>query len=69
MVFAATPPHDGTLQSTYTLPYHLCYRLPELMTLEDGAMIEPLAVAVHAVTRIGELRGNQSKTVIFSYHV
>ena len=30
---------------------------PEDMTFEEGAMIEPLAVAVHAVERIGDVEG------------
>lgn len=31
--------------------------LPESMSLDEGAMIEPLAVAVHAVRRAGEVAG------------
>lgn len=31
--------------------------LPEHTSLEDGAMIEPLAVAVHAVKKAGEVKG------------
>ncbi len=31
--------------------------LPDSMSLEEGAMIEPLAVAVHAVRRAGEIAG------------
>ena len=31
--------------------------LPEDMSLDDGAMIEPLAVAVHAVRQAGDMRG------------
>lgn len=31
--------------------------LPETMSLEEGAMIEPLAVAVHAVRRAGDVAG------------
>lgn len=31
--------------------------LPDEMTMEEGAMIEPLAVAVHAVQRAGDVRG------------
>lgn len=31
--------------------------LPESMSLEEGAMIEPLAVAVHAVRRAGDVTG------------
>lgn len=33
--------------------------LPETMSLDDGAMIEPLAVAVHAVRRAGDVRGQK----------
>ncbi|KAF2273472.1 GroES-like protein [Westerdykella ornata] len=47
MAFAATPPYDGTLARYYTLPEDLCYRIPETMSLEEGALIEPTAVAVH----------------------
>ena len=50
MAFAATPPYDGTLTKFYRLPEELCYKLPDHVTLEEGALIEPLAVAVH-ITR------------------
>lgn len=33
--------------------------LPEDMSWEQGAMIEPLAVAVHAVRRVGDIRGKK----------
>ena len=29
------------------MPADFCYKLPETMTLEEGALIEPLAVGVH----------------------
>ncbi|OQD91032.1 hypothetical protein PENANT_c001G05579 [Penicillium antarcticum] len=51
MAFAATPPYDGTLAKYYRLPEDLCYRIPESMTLEQGALVEPLSVAVHLVRR------------------
>ena len=47
--FAATPPIDGTLARYYAVPADFCYKLPSHMTLEEGALIEPLAVAVHVV--------------------
>ena len=47
MRFAATPPYDGTLAKYYTLPEDFCYKLPESVPLEHGAVVEPLAVAVH----------------------
>jgi D-xylulose reductase len=49
MGFAATPPYDGTLARYYVLPEDYCYLLPDTMSLEEGALIEPLAVAVHIV--------------------
>ena len=53
MAFAATPPYDGTLCKYYPLPEDLCYKLPDHVTLEEGALIEPLSVAVHIVKQAG----------------
>ena len=36
--------------------------LPEGMGLDEGAMIEPLAVAVHAVRRAGDVTGQDRKS-------
>ncbi|OJA13789.1 hypothetical protein AZE42_00520 [Rhizopogon vesiculosus] len=63
IVFAATPPTDGTLARYYRLPSDLAYPLPPNLSLEDGAMMEPLSVAVHAVSKLGALRSNQSVAV------
>ncbi|CAI7581546.1 unnamed protein product [Penicillium pancosmium] len=49
MAFAATPPYDGTLAKYYTLPEDFCYKLPEALSLQEGALMEPLSVAVHIV--------------------
>ncbi|RMZ81927.1 hypothetical protein DV738_g2015, partial [Chaetothyriales sp. CBS 135597] len=49
MTFAATPPHDGTLAKYYVLPEDFCYKLPDHVSLQEGAALEPLAVAVHIV--------------------
>ena len=38
IVFAATPPYDGTLAKYYVLPADIAYKLPDSLTLEDGAM-------------------------------
>ncbi|PQE03227.1 alcohol dehydrogenase -like domain-containing protein [Rutstroemia sp. NJR-2017a BBW] len=47
MHFAATPPIDGTLAGFYSSPEDFCYKLPDHVSLQEGALIEPLAVAVH----------------------
>ncbi|KAF7966012.1 hypothetical protein HWV62_40495 [Athelia sp. TMB] len=39
IVFAATPPYDGTLARYYRLPAYNAHHLPDGMTLEDGAMV------------------------------
>jgi L-iditol 2-dehydrogenase len=49
---AKTFPHtDGTLQTTITHPAAMCHRLPESVTFEQGALVEPLAVSLHAINR------------------
>ncbi|SGY35147.1 BQ5605_C002g01731 [Microbotryum silenes-dioicae] len=55
MVFAATPPYDGTLAGFYRLPSDLAYKLPETVSLEEGALMEPLSVAVMAVARVARM--------------
>jgi L-iditol 2-dehydrogenase/D-xylulose reductase len=60
MNFAATPPSiHGTLARFFKLPADMLHPLPESVTDEDGAMMEPLAVAVHAVHSLGQCRSNQ----------
>jgi len=49
--FCATPPHDGTLTRYYVHAADFCYRLPDHVTFEEGALLEPLSVAVHACRR------------------
>ncbi|KAI1827826.1 GroES-like protein [Xylaria intraflava] len=49
MRFAATPPYDGTLTGFWTAPSDFCYKLPDGVSLQEGALIEPLAVGVHIV--------------------
>ncbi|KZP00093.1 xylitol dehydrogenase [Calocera viscosa TUFC12733] len=63
IVFAATPPTDGTLARFYKVPQDLAYRLPEGLTLEDGAMMEPLSVAVHAAHSISRVQAGQTVAV------
>jgi D-xylulose reductase len=63
IVFAATPPYDGTLARYYRLPADLAYPLPDHVTLEDGAMMEPLAVGAHSVSTLGGFRSGQSVAI------
>lgn len=62
MTFAATPPVDGTLAKYYILPEDFCYVLSENVSLEEGALMEPLGVAVH-ITRQGEVKPGDTVVV------
>lgn len=46
-----SPPKDGCLQNFYVHPASLCHKLPDDMTLEEGALVEPMACVVHSVQR------------------
>ena len=59
MKFGSTPPFDGTLGKYYALSADLCYKLPDNVSLEEGALTEPTAVAVHAVRQGGFIVGNR----------
>jgi D-xylulose reductase len=58
MKFAATPPYDGTLAKYYVLPEDFCVKLPENVSLDEGALVEPLAVGVHVVRQAEVKPGN-----------
>ena len=63
MIFAATPPWDGTLARYYVNASDFCYKLPENMDLEEGAMVEPVSVAV-AIAKTADLRPHQTVVVM-----
>jgi D-xylulose reductase len=58
MRFAATPPYDGSLCKFYVLPADFCVKLPENVSEEEGALVEPLAVGVHAAKLVGVVPGD-----------
>lgn len=53
VVFMATPPIDGAFCEYVAWPADYVFRLPQTMTMEDGAMMEPLAVGLAAAERGG----------------
>lgn len=53
----------GAFQSLWTVPAFTLHRLPDRLSLEHGAMIEPLAVACHDV-RIGEVKNGDYVVVL-----
>ncbi|XP_078703550.1 sorbitol dehydrogenase-like [Branchiostoma floridae x Branchiostoma belcheri] len=56
--FCATPPVDGSLCRYYVHPADLCFKLPDNVSYEEGALLEPLSVAVHACRRSGVTIGS-----------
>ncbi len=51
MRFWATPPIHGVLRPTVVHPAAFTFVLPENVTFAEGAMVEPLAVGMHAATK------------------
>lgn len=49
--FYGTPPHNGAFAEYVSAPAGNIYQMPEDMTYEEGAMIEPLAVGLMAAKR------------------
>jgi len=57
--FCATPPDHGNLCRYYVHDAEFCYKLPSHVSLEEGALLEPLSVAVHACRRAGACVGSR----------
>ncbi len=47
--FCGTPPINGVFAEYAVMPAENCFPLPANVTAEQGAMLEPLGVALHAV--------------------
>lgn len=58
LLFAGTPPLDGALQEYVRYRPEFLFPLPKSFSAEDGALLEPLGVALHAwdlgAPRVGE---------------
>ncbi|XP_059516527.1 sorbitol dehydrogenase-like [Myotis daubentonii] len=57
--FCAMPPDDGNLCRFYKHNANFCYKLPDNVTFEEGALIEPLSVGIHTCRRAGITLGNK----------
>ena len=49
--FWATPPVHGVLRPTVVHPAAFTFKLPDNVSLAEGAMVEPLAVGMHAAAK------------------
>lgn len=58
VVFLGAPPYHGGLTARLSVPVDSLFALPEGMTADQGAMLEPLGVCIHAMDlarpRLGE---------------
>lgn len=53
----------GAMQKLLTAPAHTLHRLPDELSLKQGALIEPIAVACHDV-RLGEVKEDEFVVVL-----
>jgi L-iditol 2-dehydrogenase len=58
VIFLATPPHDGAFADYLAWPAEYLYKLPDSLSLDEGAMLEPLSVGLFAVWRAGVRPGD-----------
>jgi len=54
---SAMPHMDGGFADFVVVPSRGCFLLPESLSYQEGALVEPLAVAVHAVARAPSVTG------------
>lgn len=48
----------GAMQGLWTVPTHTLHRLPESLSMQQGALVEPIAVACHDV-RLGGVKAGE----------
>jgi len=54
---------QGAFSEYFYAPQHRVYRLPKSLTYEEGTLIEPLSVALHAVKKSGVSIGQTSAVI------
>ncbi len=58
VVFLACPPYDGAFAEYVAWPADFLFKLPESVSLAEGAMCEPFSVGLHAARRAGVRGGD-----------
>ncbi len=61
--FLATPPYHGSLMNYIAFPENMCFKLPDNITTKEGALVEPLAVGMHAAIQ-GDVRLGSSVVIL-----
>jgi L-iditol 2-dehydrogenase len=59
-VFPSFPPHDGALAEYIAVPAYATCALPESVPYVEGALMEPLTVALHALRLAGAAAGDRT---------
>lgn len=49
--FLATPPYHGCIMNYIAFPENMAFKLPDNITSKEGALVEPLAVGIHAANQ------------------
>jgi L-iditol 2-dehydrogenase len=65
ILFCSTPPTEGALRELMTHPADLVFPLPDSINDEEGAVLEPLGIALHAV-RLAKLRPGDTIAILGS---
>lgn len=55
--FCGTPPTDGALREYLSWPIGLLAPIPDSISMQEAAMLEPMAIGVHAANLAGNLEG------------
>ena len=61
--FCGTPPIDGVFAEYAVMPAENCFPLPEGFTADDGALLEPLGIAIHTVD-LAHLKVGQTVAIL-----
>ncbi len=65
-VLGVSPPDfkkHGAFAEYVSLPWHILYKIPEKVSFEEAAMVEPVAVAAHAIN-VSKIQPGQSAVVV-----
>ncbi|MGQ9781326.1 MAG: NAD(P)-dependent alcohol dehydrogenase [Nitrososphaeria archaeon] len=63
MKFFATPPVNGAFCEYVAADAGFVYKIPDSMTFEEGSLIKPLSVGIHA-TRLGKVSLGKTMTIL-----
>jgi L-iditol 2-dehydrogenase len=63
VVFRSTPPNDGLMSEFAALSAEQCVPIPAALSFDEGAMLEPLQVAVHAANLAGVVPGETAAVI------